>query len=57
MDDREYEDNVRQIMDDLGLEYEPPVTDEERAAFKRTCVIACIGYACWIGLGVYWFGG
>lgn len=41
----------------FGDDYEPPITDEEGAHFKFVIVRAVIGYACWIGLYLYYFGG
>lgn len=54
---RRDEQEAIEVTEYLGWEYQPPITPEERKAWRGTIRLAVIGYCCWIVIGLYFFGG
>lgn len=50
------EDAMREARDGLGLEYEPPETQDNLQAARGIYLTAFIGYCCW-GLIIYFIWG
>ncbi len=55
MVDYDYEQGVEDIMDDLGVEYQPPLTENELDAARGIFIWAFIGYCCWAFVIWYWW--
>lgn len=47
MDDFQRERATREAMEGLGLDYEPPLTENELDAARGIFFWAFIGYCCW----------
>lgn len=55
MTDQDRERATREAMEGLGLEYEPPLTQDELNAARGIFFWAFIGYCCWAFNIWYWW--